>query len=198
MIYLVFFKAPTQVCTQTQEVTTCRDFLGKFIRSPGQNFADCLTIFKAVYGHWQQLLRPVNRLELKDLSILTLKLNKLLHFQCRINAQNYSPLGPNSSFTIRSQSPRRTYFIFGEETKSLVKIWSILYIDMFSYRILMADRVLGMTLPMTDSLYAADRCSAAPDTKQAKNSRKLKYSFSIVLPNILKWVLPNLVQIILD
>ena len=68
-----FFKALTQVCTQTQEVTACRDYLGKFFRPPGQTFADCLTIFESVYGHWQQLLRPVNRTELQDLSILTLK-----------------------------------------------------------------------------------------------------------------------------
>jgi len=71
--FFAFFKALIQTCGQNAEIAKCRDYLSKFIRTPEITFMECITNFDSVYTHWQQLLRPVSRQELSDISISTLK-----------------------------------------------------------------------------------------------------------------------------
>ena len=68
-----FFKALVNVCHQTIEITKCRAYLNQFVRDPTHTFTDTMTTFEAVWGHWQQLLRPIRKVELADLSITIMK-----------------------------------------------------------------------------------------------------------------------------
>ena len=68
-----FFKALVNVCHQTNEITKCRAYLNQFVRDPTTTFTDTMTTFEAVWGHWQQLLRPIRKVELADLSITIMK-----------------------------------------------------------------------------------------------------------------------------
>ena len=70
---IAFFQALILTCGQNAEIIQCRDFLGKFIRSPGTSFTETVTTFDSVYCHWQQLLRPISRTELSETSISTLR-----------------------------------------------------------------------------------------------------------------------------
>ena len=58
--FFAFFQALILTCGQNAEIIQCRDFLGKFIRSPGTSFTETITTFDSVYCHWQQLLRPIS------------------------------------------------------------------------------------------------------------------------------------------
>ena len=71
--FFAFFKALIQTCGQNSEISKCRDYLSKFMRGSETSFMECITNFESVYTHWQQLLRPVSRKELTDISISTLK-----------------------------------------------------------------------------------------------------------------------------
>ena len=71
--FFSFFKALVNVCHQTNEITKCRAYLNQFVRDPTSTFTDTITTFEAVWGHWQQLLRPIRKVELADLSITILK-----------------------------------------------------------------------------------------------------------------------------
>jgi len=68
-----FFKALVNVCHQTMEVSKCRAYLNQFVRDPTTTFTETMTTFEAVWGHWQQLLRPIRKTELADLSITIMK-----------------------------------------------------------------------------------------------------------------------------
>ena len=54
--FFSFFQALILTCGQNAEIIQCRDFLGKFIRSPGTSFTETVTTFDSVYCHWQQHL----------------------------------------------------------------------------------------------------------------------------------------------
>ena len=62
-----------KICHPTNEITKCCEYLAQFIRKPEHSFADTITTFDAVYVQWQQLLRPVQKTELADLSITILR-----------------------------------------------------------------------------------------------------------------------------
>ena len=68
--FFAFFQALIQTCGQNAEIA---EIISKFIRAPETSFMECITNFDSVYSHWQQLLRPVSRQELTDISISTLK-----------------------------------------------------------------------------------------------------------------------------
>ena len=59
-------------CHQTNEITKCRQFLAQFVRNPEHSFVDTDTTFEALWSQWQQLLRPVQKTKLADLSITIL------------------------------------------------------------------------------------------------------------------------------
>ena len=71
--FFIFFKALVNVCHQTNEIAKSRAYLNQFIRDPTHTFTDTITTYEAVWGHWQQLLRPIRKVELADLSVTILK-----------------------------------------------------------------------------------------------------------------------------
>ena len=103
--FFSFFQALILTCGQNAEIIQCRDFLGKFIRSPGTSFIECITTFDSIYCHWQQLLRPISRREPSGTSISTLR--QITPFLLNDKCVSYLLLGQNSKLNISSPSQKR-------------------------------------------------------------------------------------------
>lgn len=68
-----FFQALILNCAQPAQVSQCREYLSKFVRTPTTSFSEAVTCFNAVYNFWQQILRPVSKDDLVDMSVQTLR-----------------------------------------------------------------------------------------------------------------------------
>ena len=68
-----FFQTLVLNCSQQAAITSCRDYLSKFIRGPNMSFVEAITAIDSVYSFWQQLLRPVTKQELNDMTSSTLR-----------------------------------------------------------------------------------------------------------------------------
>ena len=79
-----FFQTLVLNCSQQAAITSCRDYLSKFIRGPNMSFVEAITAIDSVYSFWQQLLRPVTKQELNDMTSSTLRQITpfLLHDKC--------------------------------------------------------------------------------------------------------------------
>ena len=65
-----------QALENTKQPSNCSNFIvtTSNVKYLIQNiFTDTITTFEAVWGHWQQLLRPIRKVELADLSVTILK-----------------------------------------------------------------------------------------------------------------------------
>ena len=79
-----FFQSLVLNCNQQAAITSCRDYLSKFVRGPSMSFVEAITAIDSVYAFWQQLLRPVSKQELNDMTCSTLRQITpfLLHDKC--------------------------------------------------------------------------------------------------------------------
>ena len=59
-----FFQTLVLNCSQQAAISSCRDYLSKFTRSPTMSFVESITAIDSVYSFWQQLIRPVTKEEL--------------------------------------------------------------------------------------------------------------------------------------
>ena len=67
--FFSFFHAFILTCGQITKIVQCRDFLGKYIQTPGISFMDYINTFDSVCWQWHQPLRPILRKEFSKTSV---------------------------------------------------------------------------------------------------------------------------------